>query len=293
MGDKIFAKLDNLLITTDGSEFSEGAVREGIRLAKNSGAKVTALYVVEFNPEFEALAPNLVEKMEIEAAGQLKGIKEKAVKEGVSCTIFMRRSDSPYKAIVDEAAGESADVIVMGRRGRTGLKRLLMGSVTAKVIGHARCNVLVVPRAANIYLRNILIATDGSRYGIEAASMAVGIAKRSAANLIAVSVVPSEAAPFIQAEMQKGLIAEKELKEAEKNVAAVKAMAQKEGISAEGIVAAGHLHEAILEIAKEKNVDLIVVGSHGRTGITRLLMGSVAERVIGHADCAVLVVKAG
>ena len=61
-------------------------------------------------------------------------------------------------------------MIVMGRRGRTGLKRLMMGSETAKTIGHAPCNVLVVPRAAKLEFKNILIATDGSKYSAAAAS---------------------------------------------------------------------------------------------------------------------------
>ena len=185
-------------------------------------------------------------------------------------------------------------MIIMGRRGRTGFKRLMMGSVTAKVIGHAPCNVLVVPRAARLELRNILVATDGSRYSDAAASEAISIAKQCGANLVVVSVVPSEAeSPFdiVHSEMQKGLIADKEFQEAEKNIKSVKNLAEKEGINVSGFILAGRPYEAIIDTAKEKRADLIVVGSHGRTGIARLLMGSVTERVIGHAECAVLIVK--
>ena len=81
-------------------------------------------------------------------------------------------------------------MIILGRRGRTGLKRLMMGSVTARVIGHAACNVLVVPRAAKVEFKNILVATDGSKYSAAAASEAIGLAKRNGSKLTVISVVP-------------------------------------------------------------------------------------------------------
>ncbi|MEK6681971.1 MAG: universal stress protein, partial [Nitrospirota bacterium] len=71
----------------------------------------------------------------------------------------------------------------------------------------------------------------------------------------------------------------------------IKKQARTKGVKAEGIVKIGEPYNVIISTAKEKKVDLIVMGSHGRRGISRLLMGSVTERVIGHASCAVLVVK--
>lgn len=67
--------------------------------------------------------------------------------------------------------------------------------------------------------------------------------------------------------------------------------AAKEGVKAEGLTSTGKPYEVIVQIAKERRADLIVVGSHGRTVIERLLMGSVTERIIGHSETAVLVVK--
>ncbi len=288
------AKLEKLLLPTDSSEFSEGAIREAITLAKACSSKLFAVSVIETNPEYETIAPQLVEKAEKEARQHLNAVKARASKEGVDCEIIARQGEEPYKYIVEEAAKNQVNMIIMGRRGRTGFKRLMMGSVTAKVIGHAPCNVLVVPRAARLELRNILVATDGSRYSDAAASEAISIAKQCGANLVVVSVVPSEAeSPFdiVHSEMQKGLIADKEFQEAEKNIKSVKNLAEKEGINVSGFILAGRPYEAIIDTAKEKRADLIVVGSHGRTGIARLLMGSVTERVIGHAECAVLIVK--
>lgn len=288
-------KIEKLLLSTDGSEFGEGAIREAIKLAKTCSSKLLVISVVETNPEYETIAPQLVEKAEKETRKHLEAVKERASKEGVDCEIIERQGEDPFKYIVEEAAKNQAGMIITGRRGRKGIKRLMMGSETARIIGHAACNILVVPRAANIEFKTIVAATDGSKYSEAAVQEAVSIAKRCGSNLIVISVVPSETeSPFdiVHSEMQKGLIAGKELGEAEKNVKKVKELAIESGITAKGFVYAGRPCKAILEIAKQEKADLIIVGSHGRTGIAKLLMGSVTERVIGLAGCAVLVVKA-
>jgi nucleotide-binding universal stress UspA family protein len=82
------------------------------------------------------------------------------------------------------------------------------------------------------------------------------------------------------------------MKQAEKNAKAVKETAQKEGVAVEAFIMGGKPSDAIIQTANEKNVDVIILGSHGKTGIDRLLMGSVTERVIVLSTCAVLVVKA-
>ncbi|RJQ49959.1 MAG: universal stress protein [Nitrospiraceae bacterium] len=140
----------------------------------------------------------------------------------------------------------------------------------------------------------ILLSTDGSEYSDVAVSEAIAIAKRAGGSLVVISVVPSESeSPFdiVHSEMQKGLIADKELSEAEKNVKKVKGLAEEAGLTVKGFIYAGRPYDAIVETAKDERADLIIMGSHGRTGISRLLMGSVAERVIGLTECAVLVVK--
>lgn len=288
------AKLEKLLLSTDGSEFSEGAEREAVKLAKIGSGKLFVLSVIETNPEFEVLAPQIAEREDEQTRGRLERIKSIASKEGVDCEIIARHTESPFQAVIEEAKKNQVDMIIMGRRGRTGIRRLLMGSVTAKVIGYSPCNVLVVPRLAEIKYKKILVATDGSKYSLAAASDAVGIAKRCGAELFVISVVPSEtASPFdiVHSEMQHEMIAQKEFQDGEKNVNDLLVVARQEGVRVEGLVVEGRPYGAIVENAREKGVDLIVMGSHGRTGMERLLMGSVTERVVGSADCSVLVVK--
>jgi nucleotide-binding universal stress UspA family protein len=136
---------ENVLLATDGSDSVQAAIQEAINLAKFCRVRLTVVSVVEVNPEFAALAPEYVDKAENETREHLESIKQRAADEGVECEIVAHQGEEPYRFIVEEAKNRKADVIVMGTHGRTGLKRLMMGSVAARVIGHAPCKVLVVP----------------------------------------------------------------------------------------------------------------------------------------------------
>jgi nucleotide-binding universal stress UspA family protein len=112
--------------------------------------------------------------------------------------------------------------------------------------------------------------------------------------LTALAVVPADIAiptDIDFAALQREKLADQEMQSAEKNARTVKEAAQKAGVDAQAFVMSGKPADAIIEIAKDKSADLIIVGSHGRTGLDRLLMGSVTERVIVMSSCAVLAVK--
>ena len=178
---------------------------------------------------------------------------------------------------MDEAIEKRVDMIVVGRHGRKGLAKVLMGEVAAKVIAHAPCKVLVVPKAARIEYRNILVAMDGSAHSDAALTEAIAIAKRCGSHLIALSAMRDET----------------ERQEAENYVNKASDLALREGVSAEAVTPMGRSFNAIVETAGGRGVDLIVMGTYGKTGVKKLLMGSSTEKVIGDAGCAVLVVKAG
>jgi nucleotide-binding universal stress UspA family protein len=285
---------ERLLLATDGSEFSEGAIREAIQLAKRCGSTLSALMVIESNPEYACIAPQLVEKAEKAARAHLDAITARARQEGVVLGSIIREGEDSYNYIAEEAVKNKSTMLIMGRHGRKGLKRLVMGSTTARVIGHAPCSVLVVPRAAQVDFKSIVVATDGSKHSAAAASDAIGIAKRNKSKLTVVSVVPSELmtqADIDFAMIQREHLAEKEMNEAEKYAKAVKDAAKNEGVEVQAFVISGKPANVIIETARETKADLIVLGSHGRTGLDKLLMGSVAERVIVLSSCAVLVAK--
>lgn len=268
-------EIKNILLATDGSEFSAGAVREAIRFAQRCNSKLYVISVVETNPEFEIYGPDVVEKIEKETRSNLEKIKEQADREGIGCETILHRGENTSDLIIKEAERVDANVIIMGRRGRSGIKRLMMGSVAALVIGGAPCNVFVVPRAGELICEKIVIATDGSEYSEKAAREAISIAKRCGSTLMPISVAEKE----------------EYIPHAEKNVNSIKNLAISEGVDIETFTVTGTPYEAITTTAQVKKVDLIVVGTHGRTGLQKLLMGSVAERVIALSPCSVLVVK--
>lgn len=271
-------RFERILAVTDGSEASRGATREAIRLAQRTDGNLFLMSVLMSNPEHESMARQLIEKENQDAINYLETIKAEANEAGISAEFTVRHGVEIHQEIVDEAEKRQVDIIVMGRRGLTGLQRLMMGSNTAKVIGYAHCSVLVVPKDAKIKGKKILLSVDGSRYSDTAATAAMRIAKILKAEVRVISVVYSDHQ-------------EKRHHEAVENVKRVEAFMTKEGIKVSGQILSGKPGEAIIEEAKAREVDLIVVGSHGRTGLERLLMGSVSDRVIGYSDCAVLVVK--
>jgi nucleotide-binding universal stress UspA family protein len=270
--------MENLLLATDRSEFSEGAVRESINMAKTCGSKLYIISVAE-EPDIREFADSFplaaTEKLEMDTRIHLDSLKERADKEGVTCEIILCRGPNAYKYIIDEAAKKHAEMIIMGRRGRTGLARLMMGSVTARTIGYSPCHVLVVPREAKLAFDRILIPTDGSIFSELACREAISIAKRTNSTLIALSVAKKE----------------ENLPLAEASVGMAEEIAEKEGIKVETLTHTGEPYEVIVDTANLKKANFIVIGSYGRTGMERLLMGSVTERVIGNAACPVLVVR--
>lgn len=267
--------LNRVLVATDGSDFSAGAIRTGVALAKSRGARLIGLSVALYNPEYSTLVPNLQEEAEKRAREALTSFIEAA---GGGAEATTREAGDPSTGIVEGARENSADIIVMGRRGKRGLARMMVGDATAKVIGHATCPVLVAPRAARLWEKRILLATDGSQFNEAAAGAAGHLAKHSDLPVTVVSVTTASHSDARR-------------KEAEYAVADRIEQLKGMGIKAEGKVVEGRPDEAIVKFAEDVGADLIVMGSHGRTGLSKILLGSVAERVIGQAACPVLVVK--
>jgi len=265
-----------IVVASDGSEYSEGAIREAIQWSKQCGSTLYAVCTAQVTLGQLQYAPDVVSEIGKAARQACEAVKSRAHAEGVKCEMVVREGEEPYEHIVSEAERLKADVIIIGRRGRRGLMKLLMGSVTHLVIGHAPCNVFVVPRSGKLTAKRLFIATDGSENSKKAAKQAICLAKHTQGSLIACSVV-------------HGSIDEAT---ANDNVNTIRAMASAEGVAVETIVGSGTIYQEILDKANGYNADMIVVGARGRTGgLTKLLMGSIAERVVGMSDRAVMVVR--
>ena len=136
---------ERILVAVDGSDHSDAAVNQAISLGGICNSEIFVISVVDLYPEQMAVAPTLVEEMSKEVREHLDKAKEKVDKANIPCETIVRMGGKPYEFIVKEAEDRDIDLIVMGTHGRTGLTRVLMGSVAQSVIGHAPCPVLVVP----------------------------------------------------------------------------------------------------------------------------------------------------
>lgn len=267
---------ERLLVCTDGSEGGQHAVTQALALGRACAGKVYVLQVVKIIPEVEAVAPDLRVCLEEEIERQKAAAAAAAARQGVEMEYRLLHSISPFADIVAEAEKLKPQLIIIGRYGRTSLARLFMGSIAARVIGLSPINVLVIPREDSLAFRRLLIASDGSSYSDAALMEATAMAARAGSELLGVAVAREEG----------------EISETREILQRMLTAANREGVSFQGISPQGlAADEGIIQVALENRVDLIIMGSHGRTGFKRLLMGSVTERVIGQAPCPVLVVK--
>lgn len=273
------ARFEKILVASDNSPFSADAVKVAIAMCVKSGAHLYPVTLVPSNPEYETLAPELAERTLEETRAHLDSIALEATRHGVDCTVLMRQGNNPHHEIVAAADEINADLVVMGQQGRRGLARMMVGDATARVIGSASCSVLSVPVGAEMWRRRIVLGTDGSRFSDAAAVYAAKIAHCCVAPITVVTaLVPSHS--------------ERRQQEGRDAVARTTAQLEKEGIDADGFAVAGEADDVIIKLAQKTAADLIVVGTHGRTGFGKVLLGSVSERIIGKANCAVFVAKA-
>lgn len=138
---------ERILVAVDGSDFSDVAVDQAISLGGICNSHIYLISVVDLYPEQMEVAPALVEKMSEEVRDNLEKARIKVEKANIPCETIVHMGGKPHEFIVQEAKEKSIDLIAMGTHGRSGLKRILMGSVAQNVIGHAPCPVIVVPAA--------------------------------------------------------------------------------------------------------------------------------------------------
>ena len=201
-------------------------------------------------------------------------------------------------AIVDEARAWQADLIVIGSRGRGLWRSMLLGSVSAEVVDHAPCPVLVV-RGSTV--APILFADDGSDGARRAEAVLARWPFAPGERVDVLTVVRPERAVPVQwgAGMPTEFI-DDTLDQVDQSYATAKRVADEAAVRlADGAVVtradviAGDPAEVIVDIANQRDVGLIVLGTRGHGGLAGLLLGSVARNVLLHAHCSVLVVRPG
>jgi nucleotide-binding universal stress UspA family protein len=201
----------------------------------------------------------------------------------------------PATVIIDEARTFAADLIVMGSRGQGLIASLLLGSVSAEVIDHVRCPILVA-RAPTI--KQVVLATDESSSARAAESIVAEWSMFEALPIRVVSVAHVDhpwttgIAPTMYRQVVAAYAADLRDAKATHKRAAEEAADRLRGAGrrAEPEMREGDPAAEIIAVAEERGADLIVLGSRGRTGVARLLLGSVARNVLSGTTGSVLIV---
>lgn len=293
-GRKLPHMYDHILVGVDGSEESERAARYALELASRVDASVTALHVVDAGAL--ALAKGSGEETELrrERAAVLAGIEEIADDVGHPVEDELAEGD-PATQLTDHASEDDADLVVVGRQGLTGVKRRLLGGVTEQVLHHSEVPVLVVPDEAEPFaVDRLLVPTDGSENAERALPHAAELARIDDGTVDLLNVVDlSEAGGAFDA---GGLQPEFVERLEERGREAVEDAAEELGSADAEVRTAVERAEPTDSVAAsigtyvdDHGVDTVVMGSHGRSNLNRVLLGSVASKVLRSVDVPVLV----
>lgn len=283
-------KAIRIVVAIDGSKASEGTLQALAAQFSSQKAVVRVLHVVE--PFTIAVSPLMAPDYAPELEARLKdghALVERAKNtldaSGFTAEAEVREGDI-REMILESAEDWGADLIVVGSHGQKGLPRTLLGSVAEAVARHASCSVEVVRAPAT--LAKILLAIDDSKFSEAAVRTVLRQTRPEQAEVCVLHVVDLQLpipTSYVDAFRQQSLSRGKEL------AAGVEQQLKKAGFKAHAIVEEGYPRSAIVDYAKKWDANLIVAGSHGRKGLDRFLIGSVAEFVVRHAPCSVEIVR--
>lgn len=280
---------DNILVPTDGSECAQAAVGYADDLATRNDARAHVLCVADSRTLENAPHYDQVKEERME-------LTERTCNEfsesGVS-TERAVRTDIPHEAILRYATEQDIDLIVMGTHGRTGVERYLLGSVTEKVVRLSDVPVLTVKAEADgevVYpYTDILVPTDGSEGAEAAIEPAVDIASTYHARVHGLSVIDTMA---IGVDVRSGAVLDALEESAQSAVETIEQQATNASVSAvETAIHHRNPYRTIRSYVGEHDIDLVVMGTHGRSGIERYLLGSVAEKTVRTSPVPVMTVR--
>ncbi len=280
----------------DLSEPSRLALEEALPIARRRGADIVLVHATpmpETDTAYEWVNPGIVERYRemlkedlAKTRSVLSEIRGRHLGQGVEISTSLVSGDAE-RAIADAAESVDAQLMVVGSHGRSSLDRFLIGSVAERVSRFTNRDVLVArgEKAAGGY-KKILVATDFSETAGRAFDAAMSLAATNAAMTILHCVeIPAPVVGFYTGELQVELEASS-AKRAESLAVAARA----KGISVDVEIFTGYPPSHIRELASGH--DVVVMGSHGRRGVRRFLLGSVAEKTIRHAPCSVYLARA-
>ncbi|MBM4127661.1 MAG: universal stress protein [Nitrospira sp.] len=274
-----------ILLPTDFQQPARRAFNYGLALARLLGLRLELLHVIKTPSDGPGLRPDTryARALRTSALLELGRLARIAKEAGVQAEPLLDFG-VPDECILRRMEQKPVDVLVTGTEGRTGWDRLRLGSTAHTLVRRANCPVLavhggvagdVVRHTATVRFARMLLATDFSACADEALHAVSRLAALAGAGVRVVHVHSTEdGKPHMQQKMDRVIQALRD-----------------RGIEADGTCRPGNPVEAILEEASRWEADLVAVGTQGRRGLSRLLLGSVAEGVLRRAGCPVLVVR--
>ena len=288
--------VSHILCPVDFSDFSATAVGHAVNMATWYEARLTLLHVFVNTPSMD-LPPFVLEEADREKL--LEDLRRLAgPAPGVSIAVVVREAPEPHAEILRQADALGADLLVVGTHGRHGFERLLLGSVTEKVVRKAKCPVMVVPCAAPspsagpLHFGNILCPVDFSDASVVALTYALSIAQESDAVLTVMHT--NEVPPELSAHVPPSDMSVDAIRAEAASLEHLRALIPSSArtfCTIETLVREGAAYRQVLAVAAERHSDLIVMGVHGRGALDLLVFGSNTARVTRAATCPVLVVR--
>ncbi len=295
----------NILCPYDGSEFSARALEQAVALARWYKAGITlvhattgALLSIEASWSGRSTRLDPAERKRLAAWLADVGAPARAAGVGVDARVV---EGIPATEILQLARDLPADLLVMGTHGRSGFNRLLLGSVTEKVLRHAPCPVLTVTGRAGAPapadrppFAAIVCPVDFSPSSLRAVEYSLSLAQEAYGKLTFVHAIDfplQEEAAFARFDLAGYHKAVEEA--ARERLATILPVDARDWCKPEHVVSRGKPYRAILEAAEQRAADLIVIGIHGRTPVSLALFGSTTNHVVREAHCPVLVIRTG
>lgn len=286
---------EHVFVATDFSLGAAQAVGRAGRLPLAEGARISIVHVLpgDLPQKLRAAVEREVRRRLAHAAGVLSKCLSTSGRPDIVITSELCRGQA-YVEIVRRARSASADLVVLGRHGRRPVKDMFVGSTAQRVVRAGDLPVLIVGRKAARAYRRLLLAVDledTARSVIEIA-LRVGGPGVEAATLVHAYNAPFEgfitpaASPRDMTELRKEC-----RQSAEAGLARLRASIGDPGLRWQTTILRGDPRSVILAEAERRRVDLLAVGTHGRTGLVHALIGSVAERIVDAAACDVLVAR--